>query len=79
MIAIEKTDERWKGPNGSWFPVNPPKPIRSSAMVNCRDCGKTASLSDHTIAANGEVTPSLVCPTDGCSFHEFVTLVGWNV
>ena len=29
------------------------------------------------ISANGIVMPSVVCPEDGCGWHEYVTLVGW--
>jgi hypothetical protein len=37
-----------------------------------------AALSEHTINEEGVVVPSLVCPEDGCGWHEFVTLVGWS-
>lgn len=32
----------------------------------------------HTIATDGEVSPSVVCPITGCDYHEFVRLVGWS-
>lgn len=48
-----------------------------SALACCPDCGKIASLSGHTIADDGKVSPSLVCPTDGCGFHAFVRLTPW--
>lgn len=32
----------------------------------------------HRIADDGTVHPSVVCPIDGCGFHEFVRLVGWD-
>ena len=48
-----------------------------TAFVTCPHCGDSASLSGHSIDASGRVTPSLVCPTDGCSWHVHVTLVGW--
>lgn len=55
---------RWKrvGPLGVW--------------MRCPDCGELASLEDHTIADDGTVTPSVVCPF--CSFHESVTLDGYE-
>ncbi len=31
----------------------------------------------HTIADDGTVTPSTVCPEPGCDFHEHVILEGW--
>lgn len=32
----------------------------------------------HEIDAQGVVSPSVVCPHDGCDFHEFVQLEGWT-
>ena len=32
----------------------------------------------HSVAIDGIVTPSVVCPWEGCRFHEFVKLNGWN-
>ncbi len=43
----------------------------------CPTCGKKAIL-DHDIDADGTVTPSVVCPFEGCTFHEFVELEGWQ-
>lgn len=34
-------------------------------------------VDGHTIHAAGDVSPSVVCPYKGCSFHEAVRLVGW--
>ena len=51
---------------------------KATAIVSCPKCGQSASLSDHTIKDTGEVTPSLVCPHEHCSFHEHVQLVGWE-
>lgn len=49
-----------------------------TALVKCPGCDRRASLSDHEIRHTGEVFPSLVCPYDGCEFHEFVKLEGWG-
>jgi predicted RNA-binding Zn-ribbon protein involved in translation (DUF1610 family) len=40
----------------------------------CPKCGKSVAVSDrtHTIAEDGTVTPSMVCPHEGCCFHEFI-------
>lgn len=40
--------------------------------------GHAGDLSDHTIAADGTVSPSVVCPEAGCGFHENVKLEGWT-
>ena len=46
------------------------------ANVACGN-GHVCGLSAHTIAADGTVSPSLVCPVDGCGWHEVVRLEGW--
>jgi len=48
-----------------------------TALVTCSN-GHTSSLSDHSIADDGSVSPSLVCPYKNCNFHEFVRLDGWE-
>lgn len=50
---------------------------KRSATLSCPGCGKCASLSDHEIAADGVVNPSVVCP-HGCGFHEHVQLEDWT-
>ena len=47
-----------------------------SAWVACPN-GHLADL-DHTIAADGTVSPSVVCPEGGCGWHEHVQLEGWQ-
>lgn len=49
-----------------------------TALVKCPGCGRHASLSAHEIRHDGSVFPSLVCPYDGCEFHEFVKLEDWD-
>ena len=42
--------------------------------------GHIGSLREHhQIAADGTVSPSVVCPHEGCTFHEFVKLENWSV
>lgn len=49
------------------------------ALCTCRNRHTTRmSGSIHSIAADGTVTPSYVCPVAGCTFHDFVRLVGWE-
>jgi hypothetical protein len=35
-------------------------------------------LLDHAIDEHGVVTPSVVCMTQGCDFHQEVVLEGWG-
>ncbi len=61
---------------GVWSPVHETSGERK-AIISCPLCGG-ASYLGHEIAANGEVSPSVVHdPAEGCTFHEFVTLEGW--
>lgn len=51
-------------------------PAGRTALLACPN-GHIGSLSDHDIAPDGTVSPSVVCPHEGCTFHEFIKLEGW--
>ncbi len=40
-------------------------------------CNHGMNIRNHTIASDGTVSPSVVCPHPGCGWHVFVRLVGW--
>ena len=61
---------------GTWTGGQTPE--GRTALAACPDCGQIASLSGHTIGTDGAVTPSLVCPADGCRFHDYVKLESWK-
>lgn len=63
----------WKGGRA----LRDGQPVRT-AFVSCPVCGKSASLRMHDIAPDGKVTPSLVCPYEPCTFHDYVQLDGWT-
>lgn len=46
-------------------------------FVTCPECGVTAQL-DHKVDDQGNVTPSLDCPNDVCSWHVYAVLGGWT-
>lgn len=50
------------------------------ATMTCPGCGKDLSISGkiHTIATDGAVSPSMVCPHQPCTFHAFIRLEGWT-
>lgn len=50
---------------------------RWTAKLACPLCGFEALL-DHDVSESGDVSPSVVCPSDSCSFHEFAHLSGWG-
>jgi len=53
------------------------RPEGRTALFACPN-GHIGSLSDHEIADDGTVLPSVVCPHEGCDFHEFIKLEGWQ-
>lgn len=67
---------RGNGAAGTWRPVQ--YDGKWTARAWCPRCGISAVLDDHEIAADGSVTPSLVCPGFACDFHAFAELVGWD-
>lgn len=72
-ISIPRVDCGTADPDRpSWF--------GSGAMVFVRcggSCGE-AYRPDHVIEENGNLSPSLVCPTDGCGWHVWIRLDGWS-
>jgi hypothetical protein len=58
-----------------------PKPPwdKDLALATCRN-GHTLRISGnvHSVAPDGTLSPSYVCTYPGCSFHEWVRLVGWD-
>lgn len=49
-------------------------------VCNCPTCGVDSqmALPVHSIANDGSVSPSYVCPQPGCTFHEAVKLGDWT-
>lgn len=52
---------------------------RWSAMIRCPSCAKPLSLVNHTIAPDGQVSPSVGHPDiyPPCDWHVTPKLVGW--
>jgi len=73
MIAIRKGGDDQRGP--CWLPVSTPGVL---AVLVCPNGHHACICSErHTINATGEVSPSCICPRDGCNFHDFVKLENW--
>ncbi len=67
---------RWTD-RGHWFALRRVEDGSWSVKLSCPTCGQVASLDDHAVDSIGAVTPSVVCPSVGCDFHDYVRLVGW--
>ena len=64
-------------PQRQWEPSKRSDGVRT-AFLTCPECGNSYSLTGLAIADDGVVTPSVVCPCEGCNFHEWVKLIGWS-
>jgi len=60
-----------------WSVCHPSTMRRFKASMTCPN-GHGLTLGKHAIAADGVVSPSVVCPTRYCSFHEHVRLDRWS-
>lgn len=74
---------RADGPGDPWIPAGTWAPLTKadgtpSAMVGCGGCGKNQTLTGHTIADDGRVSPSLQCSFPPCTWHVYVQLEGWD-
>lgn len=72
-ITIPRADAN--DDQGCWWPVE--RDGIQRAVINCPQCGEGAYLG-HAIAADGTVTPSVVCPGKGCGWHVFAQLADWD-
>ena len=77
MIVLKRGTKLWEPL--TWMPfTDDEKPGALNAGITCGN-GHHVSLhpTEHEIADDGTVTPSLDCPVEGCSWHESVKLEGW--
>ena len=76
VVTLPRESEHWPSP-GTWTLVRSKERGQVTARVACVDCGQSAPIWFHEITADGTVTPSLVCPMEGCSWHVHIKLDGW--
>lgn len=60
-----------------WKACHPSTMKRFKAEITCSR-GHGIVLKEHTIAPNGQVSPSVVCLRPNCDFHEFIRLEDWE-
>ena len=48
-----------------------------TAVVTCIN-NHSRVIADHKISNHGEVSPSVVCTAQGCTWHEYIRLEGWQ-
>jgi hypothetical protein len=80
MIEIPKGNQ---GEKGKWNVIANPRYRKNHWCEFTCPFGHGATLAKniHTIAEDGAVSPSVICPRaedEGCTFHEFVKLLDWK-
>jgi hypothetical protein len=76
----------WEPTGGdlTWRPIvpHPDRPVifaKDIALVTCNQGHESVlSAETHSVSFEGQVSPSYVCPIEGCAFHHYVTLEGWE-
>lgn len=76
-LSIPRYDCSGDPPPLQWKPCHVSTINRFKAEMTC-PYGHGLTLKGHSVAADGTVSPSVVCPMQGCNFHRFVTLVAWT-
>jgi hypothetical protein len=74
MLLFEQSDSREPGTwRGCLFEG------RRTAFVVCPNCGQRLLLNPHKVAADGSVSPSVVCGRGDhpCTFHDYIQLDDW--
>lgn len=78
VLSIERYEASSdRPPPLRWVPCHPSTLSKFKATMTC-SAGHRMTLRGHSIAPDGSVTPSVVCPARECSFHAFVRLAGWT-
>lgn len=68
----------------TWRPVShtaaDPPIVRADLVYSTCPKGHECRISKtvHSIADDGTLSPSYVCPIEGCGFHAFVRFDGWK-
>jgi len=88
VLLIRSIDPCCDGaPRGSWWKLDETDRNPEVVSIKCPLCGHCATLrrgegsvyQGHEIAADGTVSPSIVCPhTPNCSWHVWGRLDGWK-
>ena len=75
MKRIPKSQSTVPG-KGEWAMVT--LDGKTEPLLSCPGCGTKSFMSNHEIANDGSVTPSVGCPIDLECYHEVgVVLEGW--
>jgi hypothetical protein len=76
-LSLNRFDGPGSPPPLHWKACHPRTAHLFKSEMTCSH-GHGIVLGGHDIRADGNVHPSVVCSTPGCSFHTFVKLAGWQ-
>ena len=76
MLLFQLNDDGELKPR-TWKLVQIGKAQRKSVSFTCPN-GHTYLLNKYEILPNGSVHPAVLCPADGCNFHDFIKLEDWD-
>ena len=68
--------QRFKKDGGAHWALGSERDLALCTCANGHTTRMTGSI--HRVAEDGTVTPSYVCPVGGCTFHDWVRLVGFD-
>lgn len=81
VVVIRRSDVNpgeWHKPEPlTWHLEHGNVPGTMLPVMVC-DQGHESTIRTHSVGAGGIVRPSSVCPVDGCGFHQWVKLEGWD-
>lgn len=77
LLVIARHAGSGDPPPMHWVPCHPSTIRRFKATMTC-PAGHGLVLKNHSVGHDGSVAPSVVCETNGCSFHRFVRLGDWS-
>lgn len=81
LIELQRaTDGLKPGTWKAWQFLDTATGYKWAATVCCPDCGRLLSLANHSIAENGQVSPSVGHPPEypPCGWHTHPILLGWG-
>lgn len=78
VVELSRASDPFEDLPLTWYPVTrESSKLPPTANVVCSQ-GHAGLIGEHEIAPDGKVNPSVVCTQDNCSFHEYITLIGWE-
>lgn len=77
LDVLRYADSTSPPPPMQWTACHPSTIERYKATMTCPN-GHLLTLRRHAIDWDGAVSPSVICPEKGCTFHAYVRLANWT-